>query len=293
MCVLKAVENDTKEKLNKLEKEMKKDMDKMKRNLDKTEAVVKKHSQTDLPTAQGKLDDEIYKLVERVTSPENKKTYPDLDDKQERIDERKRKIVIQNLIEREIENIKDRVNNIIDYLKIKHICVESAERKVNNDNSKPGVVIATFFTSDDKEKVMKAKRNLKDGTRYRDVYIENDVPVHQRKMKNNLRTIVNTLGREKLKLRGSRIIRADENFDPEQHRNYLENESRERTRPRYSTQEHQAPYETGRQWSNGLHRDRHNTTRNTRYSDQQYHPRDRQDDRDRRSQYKGDGQRRR
>ena len=41
MRVLKAVENNTKEKLNKLEKEMKKDMDKMKRNLDKTEAGVK------------------------------------------------------------------------------------------------------------------------------------------------------------------------------------------------------------------------------------------------------------
>ena len=104
--------------------------------------------------------------------------------------------------------------------------MESAERKVNDYNSKPGVVIATSFTSDGKERVMKAKKNLKDGTRYRDVYIENDVPVHQRKMKNNLCTIVNTLGREKLKLLGSRIIRADENSDSEQHRNYLENESR-------------------------------------------------------------------
>ena len=265
----------------------------MKRNLEKTEAGVKKLSQTDLPTVQEKLGDEIDKLVERVTSLENKKTTPYLDDKQERIDERKRKIVIRNLIERENVNIKDRVNNIIDYLNIKKICIESAERKVNNYNSKPGVVIATFFTSDDKEKVIKVKRNLKDGTRYRDVYLENDVPVHQRKMKNNLRTIVNTLGREKLKLRGSRIIRADENTDPEQNRNYLENESRERTRPRYSTQEHQAPYETGRQRSNGLHRDQHDTTRNTSYSDQQYHSRDRQDDRDRRSQYKGDSQRHR
>ena len=291
--VLKAVENDTKEKLNKLEKGMKKDMDKMKRNLDKTEAGVKKLSQADLPTVQEKLGDEIDKLVERVTSLQNKKTTPYLDDKQERIDERKRKIVIRNLIERENENIKDRVNNIIDYLKIKNICVESAERKVNNYNSKPGVVIATFFTSDDKENVMQVKKNLKNGSRYRDVYLENDVPVHQRKMKNNLRTIVNTLGREKLKLRGSRIIRADENTDPEQNRNYLENESRERTRPRYSTQEHQGPYETGRQRSNGLHRDQHDTTRNTSYSDQQYHPRDRQDDRDRLSQYKGDSQRRR
>ena len=74
--------------------------------------------------------------------------------------------MIRNLKQQENENIKDRVNNIIDYLKLNNISVEAAERKVNNYNSKPGVVIATFYSSDDKERIIKVKKNLKDGTRF-------------------------------------------------------------------------------------------------------------------------------
>ena len=43
------------------------------------------------------------------------------------------------------------------------------------------------------------------------LHTENDVSAHQRKLKNNIRTIVNTLGGEKLKLHGSRVIKADYN----------------------------------------------------------------------------------
>ena len=69
--------------------------------------------------------------------------------------------MIRNLKERENDNIKDRVNNIIDCLKVKEVSVEAAERKANNYNSKPRVVLATFYCNEDKEKVMKAKKNLK------------------------------------------------------------------------------------------------------------------------------------
>lgn len=287
--VLKAVENDTKEKLKKLEKEMRKDMDKMKRSLDNSEAGVRKLSQTDLPIVQEKLGDEIDRLAERVTSLERNKTDSSKFNEQERNDERTRRIVVRNLVERENENIKDRVNNIIDYLKVREISVETAERKANNYNSKPGVVIATFASKDDKEKVMKVKRNLKDGTRYHDVYLENDIPVHQRKMKNNLRTIVNTLGREKLKLRGSRIIRADESNDTDQHGTNSGNRNGEHTR---RTDSYQAHYEPRNPRSNNPHHHGYDTSRSTRYHDNYQYRQEGRDDRDRRYHNHRDGYRR-
>ena len=223
--VLKTVENDTKEKLKKLEKDMRKDMDRMKRNFDRTETEVKRLSETDIQTIQERLGDEIDSITERVAALERNKTETCRHDDKENLDDRKRRIVIRNLRERENENVIDRVNNIIKYLKIKDVSVQTAERKPNNYNSKPGVIIATFYRYEDKEHMMKLKKNLKQSTRYRDVYIENDVPAHQRKLKSNLRTIVNTLGREKLRLRGSRIIRANEHFDNE---NKEENRNTER-----------------------------------------------------------------
>ena len=131
-------------------------------------------------------------------------------------DNRKKRIVIRNLKERENENVKDRVNNIIDYLKVREVSVEAAEKITNSCSSKPGIIIATFYTNEDKEQVIKAKKNLKNSARYHDVYIENDVPAHQHKLKNNLRTIVNTIGREKLRLQGSRIVKSDEHCNSQQ-----------------------------------------------------------------------------
>ena len=42
VCMLKAVENDTKERIKMLEKYMKRDFDKMKRHIEKTESEMKK-----------------------------------------------------------------------------------------------------------------------------------------------------------------------------------------------------------------------------------------------------------
>ena len=199
--------------IKRLEKDIKKDLDKMKSHIDKTETEVKRLSESKLPSIHERFGDEIDSLTERVISLEKNRAATCTQEGNQLDKDRKRRIVIRNLQERQNENIKDRVNNIIDYLKISDVSVEKAERKINNYSSKPGVVIATFSCSEDKHKVMDVKKNLKKGTRYHDVYIENDVPAHQRKLKNNIRTIVNTLGGEKLKLHGSRVIKADFNSD--------------------------------------------------------------------------------
>ena len=132
------------------------------------------------------------------------------------------------------------------------------------------MIIATFYRYEDKEHMMKLKKNLKQSTRYRDVYIENDVPAHQRKLKSNLRTIVNTLGREKLRLRGSRIIRANEHFD---------NENKEENR---NTERHHYTEETRR---SHYYRPIQNSHDIARKSDSHDYPFDRQDDRERRCDY--------
>ena len=207
--VIKAVENDTKDKLKGLEKDMRKDMDKLKRNMYRTEMDIKRVTQTTIPTVQEKLGDEIDNLTERIASLENRNKETDRLAERDGID-RKRRVVIQNLEERENENIRERVNNIIDYLNMKDVKIEAAERKTNSYNSKPGVVLVSFYTYDDKEKVMKKKKDLRGSSRYQNVYIENDVPQHQRKLKNNLRTIVKTLGGEKLRFNGSRVIRSEQ-----------------------------------------------------------------------------------
>ena len=51
---------------------------------------------------------------------------------------------------------------------------------------------------------MKYKSELKKSNDYRDIYIENDTPTYERKLRSNLQTISYTLGKGKLQMRGSR-----------------------------------------------------------------------------------------
>lgn len=166
--------------------------------------------------------------------------------------------------------------------------VESAERKMNNYNSKPGVILATFYSYDDKEKVMKEKMNLKNSSRYRDVYIENDIPVHQHKLKNNLRTIVKTLGGEKLKFTGSRVVRAEDNQVNGQYRNSHEDEFVNRRNVEHRRDSIEAP-------RHGIHRQSftsHSRESHYRDNDRYYTPQYRRDNRERGSRGQGNDYRR-
>lgn len=286
--VIKVVENDTKDKLKAFEKEIKKDIDKLKQNIVRTETGVKRVSQTIIPTVQEKIGDEIDSLTERIAQLEKKNRDNNSHDQMDQTEYRKRRVVIRNLNERDNENIKDRVNNIIDYLKVKDVTVESAERKMNNYNSKPGVILATFYSYDDKEKVMKEKMNLKNSSRYRDVYIENDIPVHQRKLKNNLRTIVKTLGGEKLKFTGSRVVRAEDNQVNGQYRNSHEDEFVNRRNVEHRRDSFEAPrHDTHRQSFTSHSRESH-----YRDNDRYYTPQYRRDNRERGSRGQGNDYRR-
>lgn len=52
---------------------------------------------------------------------------------------------------------------------------------------------------------MCVKKNFKHSSRYKNVYVEPDIPSYYRKITSNLHTIINTLGKEKLHIKGSRV----------------------------------------------------------------------------------------
>ena len=122
----------------------------------------------------------------------------------------KRSIIVRNWDKRENENVRDRVNDFIyNGLKPDRVTVESATRKPTRSDSRAGIVVAVFKSMKDKENIMKRKIDLKMSRHYEKVYVEHNLPPKQRRLNNNLRAIVNTIGSDRLRLKGSRILQTD------------------------------------------------------------------------------------
>ena len=183
--------------------------------IDKFESqVMKKFADvmnTAVSTLKEELGEEIDELSQRIKKLEDREKV-----EQERMDVDSNSsvnlnasvnVIVRNLPERENESTVNEVNSLIkDGLNIRDITVVSAVRKVNSfDSSKTGVVVAKFRTKEEKYTVMKSKRKLKDSRRYEKVFIEHDLPRHQRVMNANIRTIVKTLGKENLEIAGARV----------------------------------------------------------------------------------------
>ena len=136
-------------------------------------------------------------------------------------DDLKRSIVIKNPVERENETVKDRVNSLIyNGLRLDTIKVESATRKSSRSKSKLGVIVAICKSLKDKEDIMKRKSDLKRSRRYAKVYVQHHMPPEQRRLNNKLRTIVNTIGNNRLRLKGSRILHMDNESNYEHSNSY-------------------------------------------------------------------------
>jgi hypothetical protein len=118
-------------------------------------------------------------------------------------------IVVRNLPERLGENIVSSVNALIaEGIQIRGVKISHAERKpsVVHNGTYPGVVIVKCKSGDDKKKIMTAKRKLKDSTRYRDIYIVHDQTHAERTHRQNMKTIIDTIGRGDLTLIGDRVV---------------------------------------------------------------------------------------
>ena len=195
--VMKSITKTVETKINSLKTGTEKKVDKLQKACDLTN---KKEMGDEL--------DELHKKLNKLetTVSETRQSNSMQNDQADR----KRNIVIRNLDEREHENVLQRTNNVIsEGLKLRNISFESATRKISRNNSKPGIIIATCKNDQDKESIMSVKRELKNSSRYQKVFVENDLPPGQRKLNSNLRIIVNTIGRDKLLFKGSRILPAE------------------------------------------------------------------------------------
>lgn len=115
------------------------------------------------------------------------------------------RIVVINLQAHPIENVCQKVNTMLkEGLGLSDITVSSAERKMSR-NDKPGVVIAECSSPEDLRKILERKTKLKECNRYKSVYINRDLPLAQRIHNANMRTIINTIGKDKLELKGNTI----------------------------------------------------------------------------------------
>lgn len=122
-------------------------------------------------------------------------------------------IAIRGLPESDNENLSNKVNSVIkDGLSVRNVAVKTVVRKQSKIQSKPGVIIASFKSVEDKRKVMVEKSKLRDSRQYRDVYIHHDQSHEQRIMASNFKTVLSALNDNdvNLALRGSRIVRRDQ-----------------------------------------------------------------------------------
>ncbi|CAC5403302.1 unnamed protein product [Mytilus coruscus] len=99
-----------------------------------------------------------------------------------------------------------------DGLNLRDVFNESVSRKKSH-NSKPGVIIAAVSNGDQKRELMKAKRNLKDVHKFKDVYIDNDMSYSKRRNEANFRTLIRALKQDNqaFTMNGGRIVKVQHN----------------------------------------------------------------------------------
>ncbi|KAH3734627.1 hypothetical protein DPMN_041066 [Dreissena polymorpha] len=123
-------------------------------------------------------------------------------------------VVIRNLPETASDSTSAKVNAMLkDGLKLSNITVSKAERKKSRNESRPGVVIATFKCKEDKQTVMNAKSDLRHINQYSKIFINHDLAPEQRKNSQNFANILSAIKSDNLTMRGTRIVnrRRDDN----------------------------------------------------------------------------------
>ena len=112
----------------------------------------------------------------------------------------RRNIVVRNLKcdpkETTDKNVTlNKVKSLVrDGLKLTDVQILAAERKQARDG-KPGVIIATVETTEQKTKLMQNKKSLKKSKDYESVYIEDERPPSQRLNEANMRTLLKACGK--------------------------------------------------------------------------------------------------
>ena len=119
--------------------------------------------------------------------------------------DRSENVVIFNLMEGTRENLMNKTKVLFkrEGLKINDIEFVAAEHKESARGVKPGIVIATCATQDDRHRIMRAKRALFDRTVYRHVSMAPDRSPEQRAIDNNLCKLASVVD---IQYRGGRLM---------------------------------------------------------------------------------------
>ena len=122
-----------------------------------------------------------------------------------------RNVVIFGIPESPSENIENKVNAVIrEGVKV-NVEVEKAERKKSRKEGQPGIVLAKLKNKEDKELVMKEKKKLAQSTNHKIVSIDHERSAEERRIQANMRVLSKVIGKDKLVLKGGRLIEAKKN----------------------------------------------------------------------------------
>jgi hypothetical protein len=200
------VENNLTQKFNNiLDKRVNTEMKKNRKDTEKQVNDLRDEVNTDIKILQEKVEVLSSKLYS-VNMPKD----------------RKLNICVFNHPERENENIYEIVSDLIsDGLMLPDVGFQSAERKQRSD-SKPGVIIVTCNSAEDRDRMLRNKTGLRNTQKYKTVYVNPDEPLENRINKNNLRVLISNLGVSGLKVSGSRLVENGGNrHHGEQHRDEM------------------------------------------------------------------------
>ncbi|MES9882444.1 MAG: hypothetical protein ABW185_16360, partial [Sedimenticola sp.] len=127
------------------------------------------------------------------------------------------------------ENLDNKVNMLIkDALHVNNTTVLRTERKKFDNSPKPGVVIATFRSIDDKQRVMDKKASLKCNRQYDRVFIHHDQSREERLALNNFRTVIDAMNsNERISIHGNRVVRNNDNNRGNNNRHRADNDRRD------------------------------------------------------------------
>ncbi|KAH3849397.1 hypothetical protein DPMN_091796 [Dreissena polymorpha] len=138
--------------------------------------------------------------------------------------DRSMNIVIRNLPESASESTQSKVNALLkDGLKVSHVTVGKVERKQSYNESKPGVIIVTLNSKEDKQAIMKANTVLRQNSQYKNVFIHHDQLPSERSTNKNFATILNALksSQGNLYMKGSRVVYSDVDIDSSRKSDFL------------------------------------------------------------------------
>ena len=115
-------------------------------------------------------------------------------------------LTVRKLPESTNKNVENKVNTMIQKgMKIQGVTVASAERKRAFRNGQSGVVIFQCRSHADRDTILANKARLIDCDIYKEVIVHTHKSKQQRQYEANMRTIVNTVAKNKLVIRGGRV----------------------------------------------------------------------------------------